>query len=296
MPNLKQKNNTSLKSIKKTQSKKQDYTYVLYDDITPDTMKQMFFDFDKLGVREIDTLYFILCSNGGSPSCAYEMSYYMRNYTNKVVGLFPSYVYSSAVLLSLSFDELHFGSFGFFGPMDTQSPNYMAEIGFEYDSTENIDACYNAIIDYGVKAMDRSVRKIMKRTKLSSADSVKLSKHMVDAVVQPVLSQIDPNTLGAYHRASDLASMYGVRILSDIMNIDTSKAWDMCYGLIKRYPTHGFHIKQNELKLIDLPVKTPSISVRNTLDTMKFRLDEKDNFQGFIDGRASLNTMNKIAA
>ena len=80
------------------------------------------------------------------------------------------------------------------------------------------------------------------------------------------------------------------------MNIDTSKAWDMCYGLTKRYPTHGFHIKQNELKLIDLPVKTPSISVRNTLDTMKFRLDEKDNFQGFIDGRASLNTMNKIAA
>ena len=180
--------------------------------------------------------------------------------------------------------------------MDTQSPNYMAEIGFEYDSTENIDACYNAIIDYVVKAMDKSVRTIIKRTKLSSADSVKLSKHMVDAVVQPVLSQIDPNTLGAYHRASDLASMYGVRILSDIMNIDTNKAWDMCYGLIKRYPTHGFHIKQNELKLIDLPVKSPSISVRKTLDAMKFRLDEKDNFQGFIDGRASLNTMNKIAA
>ena len=290
------KNTNQNKKLKITQSRKNDFTYVLCDDISPETMKRMYVDFNDLNVKNMDTLHLVLCSNGGSPSCAYEMSYYMRNYANKVVGLFPSYVYSSAVLLSLSFDELHFGSFGFFGPMDTQSPNYMAEIGFEYDSTENIDACYKALINYGVKAMDQSVRMIVKRTKLNSADSIKLSKHMVDAVVQPVLSKIDPNTLGAYHRGSELASMYGVRILKDIMKMDINKAWDICYDLTKKWPTHGFHVKMNELQMYGLPVKKPSPSILNALDAMKFRLDEADPFQGFVDGNTALSTMSKIAA
>ena len=119
---------------------------------------------------------------------------------------------------------------------------------------------------------------------------------MVDAVVQPVLSKIDPNTLGAYHRGSELASMYGVRILKEIMKVDFDKAWDICYDLTKNWPTHGFHVKKKELQSYGLPVKEPSPSILNAMDAMKFRLDEAKPFQGFIEGNTVLSTMSKIAA
>ena len=119
---------------------------------------------------------------------------------------------------------------------------------------------------------------------------------MVDAVVQPVLSKIDPITLGAYHRGSELASMYGVRILKDIMKMNIKNAWDICYDLTKGWPTHDFHIKQNELRSYGLPIKKPSPSILNALDTLKFRLDEAEPFQGFIEGKSLASTMDKIAA
>ena len=290
------KNTNQNKKLKITQSRKNDFTYVLCDDISPETMKRMYVDFNDLNVKNMDTLHLVLCSNGGSPSCAYEMAHYIRNYARRVIGLFPSITYSSSVLLGLSCNQLMFGSFGAWGPLDTQTPYYTADRGYDYDSTENIDACYKALIDYGVKAMDRSVGMIVKRTKLNSADSIKLSKHMVDAVVQPVLSKIDPNTLGAYHRGSELASMYGVRILKEIMKVDFDKAWDICYDLTKNWPTHGFHVKKKELQSYGLPVKKPSPSILNAMDAMKFRLDEAKPFQGFIEGNTVLATMSKIAA
>ena len=78
--------------------------------------------------------------------------------------------------------------------------------------------------------------------------------------------------------------------------MDINKAWDICYDLTKKWPTHGFHIKPNELQMYGLPVKKPSSSILDALDAMKFRLDEADPFQGFIDGNTVLSTMNKIAA
>ena len=77
---------------------------------------------------------------------------------------------------------------------------------------------------------------------------------------------------------------------------DTNFAWDICYDLTKNWPTHGFHVKMNELQMYGLPVKKPSLSILNALDAMKFRLDEAEPFQGFIDGNTALLTMSKIAA
>jgi len=285
------KNNTP-----KYQMGTNDYVYTFCKDFNKDSLYNLYKDFDSFESDQINNLYIILCSNGGLPDCAYEIAHYIRKYAHKVIGLFPTTTYSSSVLVGLSCDELIFGTMGGWGPLDSQTPYYTADLGFQYDSTENIDACYKAIIDYGVKAMDESVRMIQKRTKLNPADSVKLSKYMVDAVVQPVLSKIDPITLGAYHRGSELASMYGVRILKDIMKMNIKNAWDICYDLTKGWPTHDFHIKQNELRSYGLPIKKPSPSILNALDTLKFRLDEAEPFQGFIEGKSLASTMDKIAA
>ncbi len=282
------------KTAKSNQTR--NYVYVLYQDINVVSLKQLHLDFEKQNVKDIDTLYLVLCSNGGSPACAFELAYYLNGIAQKIIGMIPSFAYSSSSLLALSFDEIHLGSFGFLGPMDTQAPYYDAEKGYNYHSMENIDACCHAIIDYGIKAMDKSVRMILKQTDLNASDSIKLSKGMIESMIHPILNKIDPNTLGNYHRASDLASMYGVRILTDIMGIDINLAWGICEGMTKGYPTHGFHIKKSELKKIGLPIVEVSKQELKGLDRLKFRLEDLEPFQGFSEWGNKYSMIDKIAA
>ena len=295
----KNKNGKIQKSTSNSQMIKldeQDFVYTLFADINRESLKQLYIDFSQLGDVKMDSLYFILCSNGGSPSCAFEMAYYLQKYAKRIIGLIPSYAYSSSVILALSFHEIQMSSFSYMGPMDTQTPSYSAGLGFGYNSTENIEACYNAVIDYGVRGLDKTVELILKKTDLSASESINLSKSVMNAVMEPVLTKIDPKDLGDYHRACKLASSYGVRVLKDIHDMDINDAWKLCGDLTKKYPTHGFHIKETELKKIGLPIKTPLKIDLKYMDRLAFQLDEIDNFQGFSKVRSQDSIIPNMAA
>ena len=61
---------------------------------------------DGKNVNNIDELTIVLNTKGGKPSVAYEIASYLRNYSKKIIGVIPSGVFSSGVILALSFDRL----------------------------------------------------------------------------------------------------------------------------------------------------------------------------------------------
>ncbi len=273
---------------------KHDYVYTFYNDIDRDSLEKLYMDFTQLNVDRIENLYFVLCSRGGSPSSAFEMAYFLRNYADNIIGMIPSYAFSSSVILALSFDEIQFGTFGYFGPMDTQIPSYSAGIGFGFDSTENIEACYQAVIDYGLEAMDKAVKMILNKTELSPAEAISLSQGVLDSIVQPVLNKMEPKKIGDYFRSCELASTYGVRVLKDIQEMEIKDAWELCNCLTKGYPTHGFHIKENELKKLGLPIVTPHKDELRKLNNLCFFLENCPQFQGFSTVKNQYGILDEI--
>jgi len=262
-----------------------DYVYILNDDMNLAALKKLHENFTAKGVTEMDTLYIVLNTSGGLPSIAFEMANYLRLIANRIIGFIPAGVFSSGVILAASFNELVMGGIrSHLTPIDIITDRaYTAGVGFNHDSTENLMACYDAVIEKACDALNTVTGIILEKSKLNIVDAILASKALTESAMRPILEKIDPQMLGSNYRARDLAAYYLYYVLVDIRGWDTTEAWDLAKHLSRGFPSHGFRIKSVQAKKLGLPVVEPTENDFIAMNQLAFMLDDMENFQEFSE-------------
>ena len=284
--------NTNKHKTQTTKNPQTQLTYFLNDNMDRNTLKTIHDNFLSSDCEMVDNLNIILNTSGGSPSAAYDIAFYLRNFSKHITGYIPAGVFSSGTILALSFDKLICGDFGHLGPIDVQTPSYNAGMGFKSDSVLNLLASFEAVIEGGVHAMDISTAKIMDKSKLNIVESINASRSIVENAMTP-LKNIDVNKLGDLYRARDLGAYYAYYVLKNIQGWSGEKAWDLAKFMSRNLPTHGFRVREWHLNELGLPIAKPTKDELIGLNKLAFELDEMELFQGFVELNEVLNLNTK---
>lgn len=181
--------------------------------------------------NEVDVM---VHSTGGDALTAWKLMSMLRERFKKVYVLVPYMAFSAATLFALGADEIIMHPHSSLGPIDPQitvvRPDGMGR-RFAY---EDVGAFLRFL-----------------------ANEVKISEQVhITAVIEKLFSAIDPVTVGAAKRASELSSSVGERLLLLHMKQieDKAKARQIAVDLNKSFFAHGDAVSRSRAKELQLSV------------------------------------------
>lgn len=235
--------------------KTEEYDYFLYDgDISRSGYEQLTECMEKLGTKRKNWLCLVLRTRGGDPSAGYRIGRAIGHYYNKNVVVFvPSYCKSAGTLLCIAAHELAIADTGELGPLDIQISK--KDEMFERSSSLDITSAMDQLKTFALNTYREFLVEVKLGTGIGTKIASSVAVELTRALVEPVVSQIDPQRLGEHSRATMLAMQYGERLNHKFDNLKNSTSLSK---LIAHYPQHGFVIDRKEAKTLFKNVSEPS--------------------------------------
>lgn len=240
--------------------------------------------------KDID---FIINSPGGSPDDAYRIIRTLRNNFERVNVVVPFWAKSAATLLSLGATKIIMGEFGEFGPLDIQ-------IGVERDDSPEMDLESALNDEYSVRRIEARAQELYVQmfASLYSRPDVKIGKTELSNQIlkylasfyEPLLTQINPYSLGKKKRLLDIGNVYADRILLFYnKQLPTHQRNAVVDFLVNQCPDHGYAIDYQIISLFLKNVQTArevgdiynDILQKITTELLTLRPDEE--FVRFLD-------------
>ena len=194
----------------------------------------------------------LLATFGGDPDAGYRIGRCLQHYYEGEVSIFaPSLCKSSGTLTAIAANYLIIGNQGELGPLDIQLRK-TDEIG---EQSSGLDI-FKAVNFLEARVMDQFAQ-YLPTIRFGSGVSTRLSADiaakLIQSVIQPIASQIDPIKIGEHQRAIGIAQKYG-----ELLN-EMTKALkpDALNTLIAGYPSHGFVIDRKEAEKLFNKVYKP---------------------------------------
>lgn len=197
---------------------------------------------------------------GGDPDAGYRIGRCLQHYYPKQVVFFiPSLCKSSGTLAAIAANSLIIGNQGELGPLDIQLRK-TDEIG-EQSSGLDIFKAIDFLEDRASKQFVQYLRDIRFGSGVSTRLSADIAAKLVESIIQPIASQIDPFKIGEHQRAVGIAQKYG-----ELLNEMTESLKKDSLGmLISGYPSHSFVIDRKEAEKLFNNVFKPCDSLADFL-------------------------------
>jgi len=182
-------------------------------------------------VQKVDVL---LHSTGGDALTAWKLMSVLRERFDNVSVLVPFMAFSAATLFALGADEIVMHPHASLGPIDPQISIPQPDGNRRQFSYEDVGAFLRFL-----------------------AAEVKISEQVhVTAIIEKLFSVVDPVTVGAAKRASELSSSVGERLLLMHMkeSEDRSRARQIAENLNKSFFAHGDAVSRSRARELQLKI------------------------------------------
>jgi hypothetical protein len=190
----------------------------------------------------------VLTTLGGNPDDGFRaMQFFRRSYQNIRLYIFGN-CKSAGTMMAVGAHEIVMGDFGEFGPLDVQI-SLASDSGLSSVSGLTYHHSMQFLSQQTVQIFQQIFQQfvLMGYTKKQASDLA--SKLCVD-IISPISSQIDPQRLGEFNRAMQIAAQYCQRL-------QPSKAHSAGI-LAAQYPSHTFVIAREEARNLLGNVREPN--------------------------------------
>ncbi|RJT47208.1 SDH family Clp fold serine proteinase [Rahnella woolbedingensis] len=197
----------------------------------------------------------ILCIStyGGDPNAGYRIGRSLQHYyPGKVTVLVPSLCKSAGTLAVMAANDLVIGDRGELGPLDIQLRK--AEEMGEHSSGLDIFKAIDQLQERTISAFREYLSDIKYGSGISTRLSADIASQLVNSLMQPISSQIDPLKIGEHQRAMGIALSYGERLKKRSNNLKDGTLNKLIIG----YPSHGFVIDRSEARELFERVHSPT--------------------------------------
>lgn len=187
---------------------------------------------------------FVISTLGGDPNAAYRIARALHHYYKKIEVLIPDICKSAGTLVCLGAHNLIFGDRGELGPMDIQlsKPDEIDESMSGLNIIQAIAMLKNTMLS----TVEQFTRDIKRNFRVQTKIASQLAETLTTSISSPILSKIDPITLGEHQRAMQIGFEYGMRL----SNLSKNLRDGALEKLISGYPDHSFVIDRREAREI----------------------------------------------
>ena len=187
----------------------------------------------------------ILCTLGGQANAAFKIARTLQqSYTNFYLYVY-GYCKSAGTLIAVGSDEIIMSDYAEFGPLDVQIRE-KDEIQ-KYSSGLNIEEAMQTLRANALSFFEQILFSLIDDFGISTKRGVDIAAKMAMEFITPIVSQIDPISVGETQRAVKIALAYGLRLIKERGNLKSVKELTR---LVKHYPEHGFVIDYLEASQI----------------------------------------------
>ena len=221
----------------------------------------MFHDMQDLVIREIyereykeDALLFILATPGGLIDCAYRIARAIQRNYDKAYALIPGWCKSAGTLCVIGANEIIMCDNAELGPLDVQIAR-RDELGVRDSGLILNEALLNLEI-HAFSLFEHFLMQIKEKSGgvITFKTATEVSAILVNGLLAPIYSQIDPQRMGESARLLNVAMAYGQRLNYSTRNLNRKSLQSLTTG----YPSHGFVIDRDEASLLFRRVREPS--------------------------------------
>lgn len=149
--------------------------------------------------KKADKACLILVTLGGYPHAAFRIARALRHHYSHLDVLIPDLCKSAGTLICIAADRLIFGDRGEIGPLDVQIPK--TDEFFESMSGLNLIQALGDLRDQMLESFRRSFLDIRVGARLRTKMASELAAELAKEFISPIVSKIDPVTLGEHQRA-----------------------------------------------------------------------------------------------
>ncbi|MBK5072243.1 SppA protein [Budviciaceae bacterium CWB-B4] len=200
-----------------------------------------------------EKVIFCISTYGGDPNAGYRIGRALQHYyPGNVTVLVPSLCKSAGTLAVMAANHLVIGDRGELGPLDIQLRK-SDEMG-EHSSGLDIFKAIDQLQERTINAFREYLTDIKYGSGISTRLSADIASQIVNSLIQPISSQIDPMKIGEHQRAMGIALSYGERLRLRSNNLKD----DALNKLIIGYPSHGFVIDRSEARELFENVDSPT--------------------------------------
>jgi hypothetical protein len=194
--------------------------------------------------KKSNKICLIIGTLGGNPDAAFRIARAIKHHYKKKHFdiLIPDMCKSAGTLLCIGADSIIIGDRGELGPLDIQlsKPDEIFENMSGLDIVSAISSMENELLS----AFKRYLLDLKTGASLSTKIASDIATELSDSLISPIMSRIDPLTLGQHQRAIQIAMEYGERL----NKMSESLKPGALIKLITDYPCHGFVIDRREAR------------------------------------------------
>jgi ClpP class serine protease len=184
--------------------------------------------------KEVSSVDVMINSMGGDGLTAWKLMATLRERFKDITVLVPFVAFSAATLFALGADEIVLHPFASLGPIDPQITENKPDGTKRQFAFEDMGAFLNFL----------------------KKDAEITDETLVTQIVDKLFSTVDPLTVGAAKRASELAEQMGERLLLTHVE-DKTKAKQIAVNLNKSFFAHGDAVTKSRAKNLELKISEP---------------------------------------
>ena len=199
----------------------------------------------------------VLITYGGDPHAAYRIARAINHHYKIVEILIPDVCKSAGTLLCIGARKLIIGDRGELGPLDVQisRPDEL----FESMSGLDIMQALNTLEEQILRSFSRYLVGIRSSSRMRTKIAADIAAKLALGFISPIVSKLDPATLGENWRAIHVGLEYGRR-LDEMTGSLRAGALDT---LVSGFPSHRFVIDRKEATTLFKNAEAPDSSMTN---------------------------------
>ncbi|HEY3314608.1 MAG TPA: hypothetical protein VGL40_04915 [Bacillota bacterium] len=189
----------------------------------------------------------ILESEGGSVDSAYKAAVVLRQFAKSLRVFVPGLARSAATLFCLSADEVVMSPIAELGPLDAEVPD-PRDPGKSMSALDGYQSVeYIRGYALGTRALAMSDTLNNSDCPVSLNDAMDRAADLVQKLISPMISRIEPLDFGGWGRVLDIGREYAERLLLR-RGVAAEQARAIAYRLTYAYPHHRFVVDLLEAK------------------------------------------------
>ncbi|MFP2960512.1 SDH family Clp fold serine proteinase [Myxococcus sp. 1LA] len=219
----------------------------------------------------VDELWVMLNSVGGDLNGAYQIARRLQSTAKTVRVVIPRMAKSAATLITLGCHEVVMHPLAELGPIDTQTDVLRAGKRM-MRSTLDVMRSIEYLREFAMNSYVRVAKFLVDYSattpyQLPIEQATPSAATVMNALVEPIFSQIDPIQMAECYRLLDVSREYGRRLMSvSYTTMAEGKREDLLSKMAEGYPAHGFIIDFKEAEELGLRSREATPDERTLLD------------------------------
>lgn len=200
-------------------------------------------------------IYLVVKSFGGDAYTAVRIIKNLRTKYKNIIGVVPEYAYSATTLMLLGTSQILVSPEGYIGPIDKPTEHDASGEGIStLDVTQSMPTLASLVLQQA-ESFYNTMRSPDKFENTSKKDALNIAWRSAVSLTCPLVEKIDPVLLQKSYRDLRIGLFYGIDLLyDDMLKGQIGKASRAAEKLVGFFPSHGYAIFREEMKMIGLSV------------------------------------------